>query len=93
MQTLPPDPEECLTDESLRAAILALFAAGSCMASADLRVGVLNGIAHLAGEVGSLAGRAAAEALARQVPGVRGVVNRIQAPGAPSPAREINLNL
>lgn len=81
------------SDESLRAAILALLGADSRTAHAALRVGVLKGIAHLAGAVDTLAQRAAAEALVRQTPGVRGVVNRIEAPGAPSPAREINLNL
>ena len=81
------------SDESLRAAILALLAADSRTAHADLRVGVLNGIAHLAGVADSLPQRAAAEKLAGQTPGVRGVVNRIEAPGAPSPAREINLDL
>ena len=80
-------------DESLRAAILAAFAADDRTASADLRLGVMNGIAHLAGTVDSLVERDAAEELAGQVPDVRGVVNRIEAPGAPSPAREINLNL
>ena len=82
-----------ILDESLRAAILDVFAADSRTASADLRVGVLNGIAHLAGTVDSLAKRAAVEELARQVPDVRGVVNRIEAPGAPSPARAVNLDL
>jgi osmotically-inducible protein OsmY len=82
-----------IPDENLRTAILAIFAAGSRAESADLRVGVLNGIVHLGGRVGSLAERAATEELARQLPGVRGVVNRIEAPGAPSPAREINLDL
>lgn len=80
-------------DESLRAAVLAAFAADDRTASADLRVGVMNGIAHLAGAIDSLVGRDAAEELAGQVPGVRGVVNRIEAPGAPSPAREVNLEL
>jgi osmotically-inducible protein OsmY len=80
-------------DESLRAAIFAAFAADDRTANADLRVGVLNNIVHLAGIVASLPERLAAEELAGQVPGVRGVVNRIEAPGAPSPAREINLNL
>ena len=80
-------------DESLRAAILAAFTADDRTASSNIRVGVLNCIAHLAGAVDSLAGRLAAEEIAGQVPGVRGVVNRIEAPGAPSPAREINLNL
>lgn len=82
-----------LQDESLRAAILEILAADDRTASADLRVGVLNGIVHLAGAVGSLPERTAAEELAEQAPGVRGVVNRIEAPGAPSPAREINLDL
>lgn len=80
-------------DARLRAAILASLACDSRLANADLRVGVLNGIAHLAGEVASLAERAAVEELARQEPGVRGVVNRIAAPGAPNPGREINLDL
>jgi osmotically-inducible protein OsmY len=82
-----------IPDERLRLAILATFAADSRTASADLRVGVLNGIVHLAGMVDFLVVRAAAEELAGQVGGVRGVVNRIEAPGAPSPAREINLDL
>ena len=81
------------SDESLRAAIIAIFAADHRTAHADLRVGVLNGIAHLAGRANSLPERTAAEELAGQAPGVRGVVNRIAAPGAPSPAREINLDL
>jgi osmotically-inducible protein OsmY len=88
MQSNPTTP-----DDRLRAAILAVLAADSRTASAGFRVGVLNGIAHLAGAVDSLAGRTAAEKLARQVPGVRGVANRIEAPGAPSPARKIDLDL
>jgi len=80
-------------DEDLRAAILADFMVDSRIASCDLRVGVLNGIAHLAGKVDSLQRRCLAEEIASQVPGVRGVVNRIEAPGAPSPARTINLDL
>ncbi len=81
------------TDESLRAAIMAILATDSRTAHAELRVGVLNGIAHLAGAADSLAERAAAEELAGQAPDVRGVVNRIEASGAPSPVREINLDL
>lgn len=81
------------SDERLRTAILAALAADEHIDRADLRVGVLNGIVHLAGKVAHLNERSAVEALARQVPGVRGVVNRIEAPGAPSPAREINLDL
>lgn len=81
-----------IPDEILRAAILTVFA-GDNRILTDLRVGVLNGIAHLAGIVDSLEKRTAAEELAQRVEGVRGVVNRIDAPGAPSPAREINLDL
>jgi osmotically-inducible protein OsmY len=80
-------------DEQLRSAILAVLAAEGQTGGADLRVGVLNGIVHLAGSVDSLQKRARAEELAEGVSGVRGVVNRIEAPGAPSPAREINLDL
>ena len=82
-----------ISDEGLRAAVFAVFASDRRTASAGLRVGVLNGIIHLAGAVDTLDTRAAAEELAGQVTGVRGVVNRIEAPGAPSPAREINLEL
>jgi osmotically-inducible protein OsmY len=78
-------------DEQLRAAILAALAADELTAHANLRVGVLNSMAHLAGEAGSLVVRSAAEDLAGRTPGVRGVVNRIEAPGAPSPARPIYL--
>ena len=60
-----------IPDENLRAAILAKFAAESRIASTNVRVGVLNGIAHLAGEVDSLAKRSMAEDLAREIPGVR----------------------
>jgi osmotically-inducible protein OsmY len=83
----------CAPDESLRAAILAALAADDHTASAGLRVGVLNGIVHLAGAVDTLEQRAAAEKLAGEPPGVRGVVNRIEAPGAPSPTRTVNLHL
>ncbi|NOH04570.1 MAG: BON domain-containing protein [Chloroflexi bacterium] len=89
MTQSPPLP----SDESLRAAILALFAADSATASAELRVGVLNGIAHLAGKVDSLEIRDTAEELAKKVHGIRGVANRIEAPGAPNPSRTINLEL
>lgn len=77
----------------MRAAILAVLATDVQTVGADLRVGVLNGIVHLAGSVDSLQKRARAEELVRDVQGVRGVANRIEAPGAPSPAREINLDL
>ncbi len=81
------------TDEKLRAAILSQFAADERTAYANLRVGVLNGIVHLAGRLASPEARAAAADLAASVPGVRGVVNRIEAPGAPRAARTVNLDL
>lgn len=81
------------SDENLRTIILAAFAVDERIASAGLRVGVLNGIVHLAGSVDTLVKRAIAEKLVSNMAGVRGVVNRIEAPGAPSPARTIDLNL
>lgn len=82
-----------ISDENLREVILTVFATDSRTAAADLRVGVLNGIAHLAGAVDSMAKRDTAEELVKQVLGIRGVVNRIEAPGAPSPSRAVNLDL
>jgi osmotically-inducible protein OsmY len=87
-ETIPATP-----DENLRATILAALAADERTWNAAIRVGVLNGFAHLAGKVSFPETRAAAEDLASQVPGVRGVANRIEAPGAPSPARSINLDI
>lgn len=81
------------TDGKLRAAILSRFAADDRTAYANLRVGVLNGIVHLVGVVASIETRILAAELAEEVTGVRGVVNRIEAPGAPSPARTVSLNL
>ena len=88
---MPHNPS--ISDESLRAAILAALMDDVMTAKAELRVGVLNGIAHLAGKANSLLEWAAAADLVEQITGVRGVVNRIEAPGAPSPGREINLDL
>ena len=86
-------PDPIMTDDELREHLLARLAANPRTRGADLRVGVLNGIIHLAGSAADLAACAAAEDLARQVPGVRGVVNRIEAPGAPSPSRTIHIDL
>lgn len=80
-------------DQKLRAALLKRLAADRRTSNAELRVGVVNGIVHLAGKTGDLSTRAAAAELAAEIPGVRGVVNRIEAPGAPSPARPIHLDL
>ena len=82
-----------LSDDNLRTAVLARFAEEDNTAFANLRVGVLNGIVHLAGIVSSLETWTIAAELAGAVPGVRGVVNRIEAPGAPSPARTIHLDI
>ena len=81
------------SDHILRATILSKFATQRHVAFADLRVGVSNGVAHLAGTVLSIEIYLAAAELAASVPGVRGVVNRIEAPGAPSPARTVSLDL
>lgn len=86
---IPP----AISDESLRTAILAKLAIDKRTASAELRVGVLNDIAHLVGRVDISMKRTAADEIAHGVDGVRGVVNRIDASGAPSPARTINQNL
>jgi osmotically-inducible protein OsmY len=80
-------------DEKMRTEILARFAADDRTADANLHVGVLNGIVHLAGVVASIETRIAAAELAEDVTGIRAVVNRIEAPGAPSPSRTVNLNL
>jgi hypothetical protein len=85
-------PSFSTPDEKLRAAILSRFAADERMASVNLRVGVLNGIVHLAGVVNSIEMRILAAELAEAVEGVRGVVNRIEAPGAPSPSRTVHLS-
>ncbi len=85
--------QQLLSDECLRIEVLAALAAEKRIASGGLHVGVLHGIVHLAGQVATLLERSAAEETAGRVPGVRGVVNRIDAPGAPSPARQINLDL
>lgn len=82
-----------VSDEELRSAVLTALAADEHTAAVELRLGVLNGIVHLGGAVESLAIRAAAEELALHIRGVRGVVNRIEAPGAPKPARTIHLQL
>jgi hypothetical protein len=80
-------------DEILRATVLSVLSANGLNAVVELHVGAINGIVHLAGRVDSMAMRNDAEVLARSIPGVRGVVNRIEAPGAPSPTRIVNLDL
>jgi len=85
------------TDEKIRQAVLeALIGALSDneqTSSLELRVGVLNGIVHLGGSLKSLDAWEKAQEIAAQIPGIRGVVNRIEAPGAPAPSRIIHLDL
>jgi|GEM_PF-1267782 len=81
------------SDEKLRMAVVETLAANDQTGPLNLRVGVMNAVAHLAGYAPSMILWKLAEQIAAQVPGVRGVVNRIEAPGAPSPARTIHLDL
>lgn len=80
------------TDEKLRTAILSRLTRDERTAYANLRVGVLNGIAHLAGLVTSNEIRIIAAELAGAEAGVLGVANRIEALER-WPARTINLKL
>lgn len=84
---------DSIPDDRLRTAILEALSADARTASLELRVGVANGVAHLAGRVTSLELWRLVETIAARTPGVRGVVNRIEAPGAPSPARTIHLDI
>ena len=82
------------SDSALRAEVLHRLAEDEYLAPLGLRVGVLNAIIHLCGSVPTLDLWRRAERIAGEsLPGVRGVVNRIQAPGAPNPSRTIHLNL
>ena len=90
---MSPASLEHSTDEYLRDAVLNAFAMDETVASFNLRVGVLNAVVHLGGSVPSLDAWAKAEQIAAGVPGVRGIVNRIDAPGAPNPSRTIHLDL
>lgn len=85
-------PSISTLDKKLRTALLARCASDDRIAYANLRVGVLNGITHLAGVVMSIETRILAAELAKETEGVRGVVNRIEVPGAPSPSRTIHLS-
>lgn len=80
------------TDEKIRKEILLVFSKG-LEKDLHLRVGVLNGFVHLAGTVNSKDTRIKVEELVAKIKGVRGVVNRIEAPGSPHPARIIHLDL
>ena len=81
------------TDDLLRESVLQALADDQHTSGLDLRVGVLNAVVHLGGEAPSEGLWHLAEAIVARVVGVRGVVNRIHAPGAPSPVRTINIQL
>ena len=85
--------ESAEQDERLRNAVLLALAQDECTNGLEIRVGVLNAIVHLAGQAPSLEIWHYAGQMAAQVSQVRGVVNRIAAPGAPEPARTIHLDL
>lgn len=87
-RAISPDP-----DEMLREAVVFVLSTHGLGPAEGLRVGVVNGVVHLAGAVETQLLRNTAEEIARCVKDVRGVVNRIEAPGAPSPTRVINLDL
>ncbi len=80
-------------DDGLRNSVLQALVADERTAALDLRVGVLNAVVHLGAGAPLSELRSRAEAVCDGVAGVRGVVNRIQAPGAPSPARTIHVQL
>ena len=81
-----------MNDPLLRKTILSCIADDERIAIKKLRVGVSNGIVHLAGIAASIEERELAAEIAAAIPAVRGVVNRIEAPEAPQPARVIDLN-
>ena len=86
-------PEAPATDELLRLSVLQALAQDEQTAALGLRVGVLNAVAHLGGAAPSHKQWLLAETIAASVPGVRGVVNRIEAPDAPSPVRTIDIRM
>jgi len=86
-------PEAPATDELLRLSVLQALDRDEHTAALRLRVGVLNAVVHLGGAAPSQKLWLLAETIAASVPGVRAVVNRIEAPGAPSPVRTIDIGM
>lgn len=66
-----------MTDRAVRQAVIDRLAAEPGLDAAGIGVAVDAGIATLTGHVASYAGREAAEAAARAVPGVREVVGQV----------------
>lgn len=85
--------KDFLSDEQLRQSVLDALAANPQTNALEIRVGVLNAVVHLGGSVASLALWELAQKISTQVTGIRGVVNRIEAQGAPIPSRIIHLDL
>lgn len=81
------------SDEHLRSKVVAALAENAQTNHLSLRVGVMNAIVHLGGNAPSQELWQLAEQIAAATPGVRGVVNRIEAPGAPPPTRTIHLDI
>mgnify|MGYP001025899655 CR=1 FL=1 len=80
------------SDKELRQQVYQAIAAIDQLRKCKLRVGVANGFVHLGGKLSSLDLYVQTEELVRNLAGVRGVINRIEAPGAPSPSRVIHLD-
>jgi osmotically-inducible protein OsmY len=80
-------------DDGLREAVTRALAADPETVALDVRVGVLNAGVHLGGWAPSVYLWQRAQAVAAGVAGVRGVVNRIEAPGAPSPSRVVSIRM
>ena len=83
---------ELSVDERLRAEVLQALSRDADMAPLNLRVGVLNAVVHLCGSAPGLALWERAGRVAGEIPGVRGVVNRVWAPEAPLPTRTIHID-
>ena len=81
------------SDVKLRAQVIETIFANQQFNQLDIRVGVNKGIVHLAGSAPSLERRQDIEDYVRKISRVRAVVNRVDAPGAPSPSRLIKLNI
>ena len=67
-----------MTDRAVRQAVLDGLAADPSLDTVHIGVAVDAGIVTLTGHVASYAGREAAAAAARRVPGVRGVVEQVK---------------
>lgn len=78
-------------DETLRTEVIKTLAIDSRFSQLSLRVGVRRGVVHLGGDVPSFDVWIQVEQHVAKIPAVRGVVNRISAPGAPSSSRTIHL--